>query len=1111
MGIVGIFEIARRGSRARVGALRGVGVVVAVVVVVLGGGVASAWAAGPEEPSAVSVGLISPTAVSLVGFVDPLLAPEPPVGGHYWFVYRASSTECKGGVQTAHGEYKGEGPGELAEEPDLTGLAAYTEYSVCLVAESEGQEAEGPVLTFRTPQAVEGPLTKPAVVLSPSSVRLSGVLRPSAVGKGEADRYAFRYAASASSCEGGETGEQTATGEPAQEVSTELAGLNPNTEYTACLVAKNDATSGPEGALGIAGNTVTFKTPVAAPTVTGTKATNVLAREATVAAEINPGGEASGYYLQYTPEASYQAKGWNGASTIPATGVQSIPALVSPAPVHSTLINLTPETSYRVQYVASNTEGGQSKGSETETTFTTLPAGTTNPALPDNRAYELVSTPASGEPYLPQIPGSWQSETDLGQHGTMTFQAAANGERMAYVAEAGEAGGIGAPTIGDQWIATRTATAWQPQNITPFLPNEGVAGEPIFQAFSPDLTTGIFEEPYTSVPLVSGVATRCRSLDTSNGFGGAKSLTALFTAGVSGGSCGNPLFAGESTDGTDIIFQSEATLTPGAQEATQIPSGHVYHRAEASIGAGCVFGCNLYEANGGPLRLVNEIEEHGAMVPVPNANFGGYGGEEGHFGGLPDFSRAISRDGSRVFWTDTMPEGGSGSPVEEVYVLEDDTREVKVSGPHSQYWTSTPDGHFAYYVEDEGEDTGRLYRFNTETNKPEELTHAGSGVIGVIGTNTTGEDGEYVYFVATGGKEVFGSGVEGQPNLYVLHNGTTSLVATAAGNDGNILVAENDTIKNASPWVAYLGFRQAEVSPDGRHMVFQTRAEPTGFPNEKAAEVYVFSAGSGGLVCVSCDAGGVPPGGSEGRSGKLSVSAKSYTYVHRWMSGDGNRVFFDTSQGLVPGDVNGVMDVYEWEREGVGSCPVRVPGSVVGGCQYLISGGQSEAASFFVDADESGDNVFFVHVGVLGDAQIPSGHLELYDARVDGGFPGVSKGCEGAGCSGTPPVAPVSGTGFAPVSGGYTGVGNYPPAVSKPPPPLTRAQHLAKALVVCRRDHVRRKRVACERLARKRYGPLKKKAKAGAKGGKASKAGSSGLRGSVVRGVVLVSSVGGVR
>jgi hypothetical protein len=219
------------------------------------------------------------------------------------------------------------------------------------------------------------------------------------------------------------------------------------------------------------------------------------------------------------------------------------------------------------------------------------------------------------------------------------------------------------------------------------------------------------------------------------------------------------------------------------------------------------------------------------------------------------------------------------------------------------------------------------------------------------------------------------------------------------------------------------------------HLVFQTRSAPTGFPTEEAVEVYVYSAAEGKLVCVSCDAAGTPPpDGEEGRSGKLTVSAESNTYVHRWMSASGDRVFFDTSQGLVSGDVNGVMDVYEWEREGTGSCPVRVPASMVGGCQFLLSGGQSEAASFFVDADETGDNVFFVHQGPLGHLVAPFDHIELYDARVNGGFPQPSLACTGTGCQGVPPAPPSFAT---PATVTFAGAGNFPapaaPAVSPPP------------------------------------------------------------------------------
>jgi len=112
-------------------------------------------------------------------------------------------------------------------------------------------------------------------------------------------------------------------------------------------------------------------------------------------------------------------------------------------------------------------------------------------------------------------------------------------------------------------------------------------------------------------------------------------------------------------------------------EATEIPEGHGEHAIIESYGHGCAFGCNLYEAGEGGLTLVNQIEEHGVLHQVPNAALGGYGG-------LPDFSGAVSSDGSRVFWTDTAPEG-EGHPVEEVFVLENGVREVKVSGAHAHF------------------------------------------------------------------------------------------------------------------------------------------------------------------------------------------------------------------------------------------------------------------------------------------------------------------------------------------------------------------------------------------------------------------------------------------
>jgi hypothetical protein len=37
----------------------------------------------------------------------------------------------------------------------------------------------------------------------------------------------------------------------------------------------------------------------------------------------------------------------------------------------------------------------------------------------------------------------------------------------------------------------------------------------------------------------------------------------------------------------------------------------------------------------------------------------------------------------------------------------------------------------------------------------------------------------------------------------------------------------------------------------------------------------------------------------------------------RYLSDDGGRVFFNCSDALVPQDINGAEDVYEWEADGV--------------------------------------------------------------------------------------------------------------------------------------------------------------------------------------------------
>jgi hypothetical protein len=116
------------------------------------------------------------------------------------------------------------------------------------------------------------------------------------------------------------------------------------------------------------------------------------------------------------------------------------------------------------------------------------------------------------------------------------------------------------------------------------------------------------------------------------------------------------------------------------------------------------------------------------------------------------------------------------------------------------------------------------------------------------------------------------------------------------------------------------------------------------------------------------------------------------------MSADGKRVFFESPDQLVSGDTNSVVDVYEWEVGGSGSCP---SGETEKGCIYLISSGRGSSPSSFVDASASGDDVFFLTATKLV-GQDQDELVDVYDARVNGGLeaqdPDLVAPCSGEAC-----------------------------------------------------------------------------------------------------------------
>jgi hypothetical protein len=229
-----------------------------------------------------------------------------------------------------------------------------------------------------------------------------------------------------------------------------------------------------------------------------------------------------------------------------------------------------------------------------------------------------------------------------------------------------------------------------------------------------------------------------------------------------------------------------------------------------------------------------------------------------------------------------------------------------------------------------------------------------------------------------------------------------------------------DTNGLSGDWVAAPSDRTARVTADGRFLAFMSEASLTGYDNEKDYEIFEYDSASGRLVCASCGPAGLRPTGNS-RLGAVHPLKSIFPQSHA-LSVDG-RVFFDSLSALSPYDTNGrVQDVYEYEPDGIGTCARPA------GCVFLISRGNGTSDSEFVDATPSGSDAFFVTRDRLA-PQDQDDLVDLYDARVDGGFPEVTApACTGTGCQGLPGTPPIFAT---PSSVTYDGVGNFAPAASE--------------------------------------------------------------------------------
>ncbi len=712
--------------------------------------------------------------------------------------------------------------------------------------------------------------------------------------------------------------------------------------------------------------------PGSAPAVDFTGASNVSATAADLHAQVNPDGGETTYRFEYGTGTGY------GADAPVSDG--DIGHETSDVAVSQHIQGLAANTTYHYRVMAHNQLGtvagpdhtlltqpiGGAVGSDT-CPNATIRAEQRAGALPDCRAYEQVSPPEKNGGLMRAF---WQSSLDGNAIGWASTQA---------FGDAQSSGSVAVP-----YLSSRTADGWSTHGLLP--PQEPGLVFPFdddIYAYSSYLSTGILgdgggfgqDEP----PLVPGEPANNYNLFLRDNRNDTYQLIDVTPAGVTPATA---TLLAASPDLSHVVFAENAQLT-----ADSPPAGGNKH---------------LYEWSGGAVHLLGILPD-GTAVPASLSI------------SVPE-NRGISDDGSRVFFT-THGAGGQ----EALYLRQDGTSTVQLDATHGsgpggggQFAAASNDGSVAFFTDGAAagltNDTvpnsaSNLYRYDANGGTLTDLTPvANAEVLGVVGASS---DGSYVYFIATG---VLAPGASpGSGNLYLDHNGATTLVSANAGQGvGDV------------------------VSPDGHFVAFEALSSVTGYDNTDAntgqpdTEVYLYDALSGQLSCASCNPSGAAPIGESIIHNPPGVERNEIQGHQLRYLAEGGRLFFNSLDSLSPRDANGRWDVYEYEPGGLGDC------AQASGCVSLISSGISQQDSVFRDSSLTGDDAFFTTTDQLV-AQDTDVIYDYYDARVDGGFAAQNQQpavpCGGESCKPPASSQPVE---EPPSSSGLSGPGNLTPSTPAP-------------------------------------------------------------------------------
>lgn len=700
----------------------------------------------------------------------------------------------------------------------------------------------------------------------------------------------------------------------------------------------------------------------AGPAIVESWSQSVQITTARLHARINPGGLSSTYHFDYIKKSDFDAnlsaakEGFDGSLRIPPVNEASIGDGATPVKVLQQLGALSGDTTYLYRVVAQNsagTEVGPALSMKTREIISGTDTCPNRDAREQGRGRTLPDC-RGYEMVSPVDKNGGQIDAPGAIAGGGVLQAAANGQAITYGSTASFGSGALGAAPASQYIGARGTQGWSTLNITaPIFSGTFADGEGVpYRVFSGDLSRGLLLNGDHCRGSATGCAIANPPLAGTDAPVGYQNYYVRHSSGAFEALLGSADITTLKL-GPDEFDLDIAGVNSNLQQVVVSTCAALTSDAtEVALGGSCdPTKANLYRWTPAGLTLVNILPAQ--AQGTPGAAVGAQTG-------------AISNDGARVYWTDLA--------TSNLYLRDGATTKQidTIAGGGAAFQTASDDGSIAYFTK-----ANHLYRYGTATSSATDLT-PGGGVQGVLGASA---DGAYVYYLTGAG-------------LFVHHAGSATEVAGSA-----------DPV-NYPPTTG-----TARVSADGSHLVFTATDSLTGYDNldqetsSPTSQVYLYDAIADSLACVSCNpTNGRPLGPSSIPGASVNGTGPSATVVYkpRVMTMDGRRVFFESGDALGGLDTNLDVDVYQWEADGTGSCTRPE------GCVSLISTGKDKGVTF-IDASADGDDVFFLTAAspVLSDP----GGIDLYDARVEGGFP-VSPpplACDGDACQPLPP-SPVDPT-----------------------------------------------------------------------------------------------------